>query len=380
MKNAILFTTVVTLCALALFGCGGRDKGRDDGDFVTLKLGHVGHDHHLALFVAADNAAKYGGKTGIILKPVEDMKNYDLIEDGRKIAEVEVIKVGGGAKMPTALAQGVIEVGYGGVAAVLAAVDKGAPVRMISPLHFKGDMFVLQPGHSANTWEEFVEFAKNDEEPVKIGYKNATAVAKIVFEEALKNEGIPFSGDPADPDARVRMINLKGGKNLNSSIASGAVDGYVGNNPFPAIGEDKGILKVISDLEDLSKQTFKDHPCCCIAAHTDAIDKKSDAIEALLVLFLQGTETINDDLDLASDSAVKWIGVKKDVAKKSISTSGYSMEPSEDWMMRMDVWFNVMKDLGQFEGDLKDLDAEDVPARAYDFSLLEKATGKLNTP
>jgi NitT/TauT family transport system substrate-binding protein len=198
-----------------------------------------------------------------------------------------------------------------------------------------------------------------------------------VFEEALKHEGITYGGDPARADVQVQMINVKGGDKLNVSLGSGLIDGYAGNNPFPAIAVVTGIGRIVCDLEDLPPGTFRDHPCCCIAANTKAIKGKSEAIVDLLVLLIQGTETINSDMDKAVAAAVRWIGTSESVERMSIPTSGYSMEPSEQWHQTMDKWIEAMNGLGIFKDKLKSLKPDDVQQAVYDLSLLEKASDKL---
>jgi NitT/TauT family transport system substrate-binding protein len=344
---------------------------------VSIRVGHVGHDHHTALFVALDNASEYTKESGIGVKVVEDRKLYELFDKSGKVADVEIVKVGGGSKMPTALAQEVIEVGFGGVAAVLASVDSGAPVRLISPLHYKGDMFVVEPEFEAKTWQEFVAIAKAAKKPLRIGYKSPVAVAKLVFEEALKHEGVTFGGDLSAQDLQVHMINVKGGGKLNVALSGGLVDGYVGNNPFPAVAVEKEIGRIICDLEELPPGTFRNHPCCCIAAHTKALAEKSKAIVDMLVLFLQANETINSDLDKVVAAAVRWIGTSESVERMSIPTSGYSMEPSAEWYQTMYKWIEAMNRLDVFREKLKGLEPKQVSSMAYDFSLLEEARNKL---
>ena len=366
------------ILVVLLYGCKQKDTGPGEPMApITIRVGHVGHDHHTALFVAFDNAVEYAQESGISVIVVEDQKFYQLLDEGQKIADIEVVRVGGGSKMPTALAQEVIEVGFGGVAAVLASVDSGAPVKLIAPLHYKGDMFVVQPDFEAQTWEEFVAIAKAAKRPLRIGYKDPVAVAKVVFEEALTHEGITFGGDLSAQDLQVHMVNVKGGGKLNVALSGGLVDGYVGNNPFPAIAVEKGMGRIICDLEELPPGTFRNHPCCCIAAHSEALEDKSEAIVDLLVLFLQATETINSDLEKAVAAAVRWIGTSETVERMSIPTSGYSMEPSPQWHETMDRWIDAMGGLRVFRDRLQDLEPEQVRPVAYDFTPLERARKKL---
>jgi hypothetical protein len=95
------------------------------------------------------------------------------------------------------------------------------------------------------------------------------------------------------------------------------------------------------------------------------------------MLLIQGTETINSDMDKAVAAAVRWIGTSETVERMSIPTSGYSMEPSEQWHITMEKWIVAMNGLGIFKGKLKGLEPDDVPRAAYDLSLIEKARDKL---
>jgi NitT/TauT family transport system substrate-binding protein len=377
MRKAIFAFITLLIFTVFLTSCRQKDETGKSTETISLKIGHVGHDHHTALFVALDNASEFAMQSGIDVKVVEDRKFYELLDRGKKVADLEIMKVGGASKMPTALAQDVIEVGLGGVAPVLASTDSGAPVRLIAPLHYKGDMFVVKPDFPAKTWKEFVAMARETDKPLRIGYKNPVAVAKLIFEEALKHEGITYGGDPAQTNLQVQMINVKGGGKLNVSLGSGLIDGYTGNNPFPAIAVETGIGRIICDLEDLPPGTFREHPCCCIAANTKAVQEKSEAIVDLLVLIMQGSETINSDMDKAVAAAVRWIGTSESVERMSIPTSGYSMEPSEQWHRTMSKWLEAMNGLGIFKDKLKGLEPSEVPLVAYDLTLLEKARNKL---
>ena len=174
------------------------------------------------------------------------------------------------------------------------------------------------------------------------------------------------------------MVNVNGGSKLNVSLGSGLIDGYAGNNPFPAIAVEKNIGRIICDLEELPPGTFRNHPCCCIAANANALKDKSEAIVDLLVLFLQATKTINNDLESTVASAVRWIGTSESVERMSIPTSGYSMQPSAQWYQTMNQWIKAMNGMDVFRGRLKGLiSGNESQKLVYDLSLLESARKKL---
>jgi NitT/TauT family transport system substrate-binding protein len=367
------------LCAILLMvgvlGC----RARSPEDEVTLRIGHVAHDHHLALYVALDHAREDAALTGISVKAVRDRELYELFDGNRKLANLQIVTVGGGARMPTALAQGIIDVGLGGTAAILAACDRGAPVRLIAPLHSKGDMLVVRPDLSAESWQDFAALIERSETPFRIGYKSPMAVAKLVLEDALQHEGIPFGGDLSRGDLRVHLINVKEDGALNTSLSQGLIDAYVGNNPFPAIAQEIGIGRVVCELDQLPPGRFRNHPCCSVAANVRSLGGKEEAVAGLLVLLLQANETIHSDSDHAVRIACRWLGTSEAVQRASIPTSGFSLAPDAEWHRGMDAWFRAMNDLDVFQGALKGLEPVDGAAVAYEFSFLQQATHRFES-
>ena len=219
---------------IMLISCGERE-------IQVLKVGFVGHDHQSALYVACLEHERTKEDAGVWLKEAEYKKHYELIKKGKKIADIELYLSGGGSKMPTLMSQGHFEVGFGGVAAVAFFTDKGSPMKIIAPLHTKGDMLVLQPDNPVKSWEEFVVWAKKSKEPIRIGFKNPVAIAKLIFERALMEEGLTYTSDKSDRTKDVLMILLKGERNLVPGLQNKIIDGYVSNNPWCAIAETKEI-------------------------------------------------------------------------------------------------------------------------------------------
>lgn len=343
------------------------------GDPPVLKVGHVGHDHHTALYVAALNGDMFKKDYGLYLKEVRSKQLYQLYDGDELVCELELFKAGGGSKMPTAMDQGMFDVGFGGVAAVAFHVDKGRPMKIISPLHSKGDMLVVSADLAPNNWDEFVEFTKNRKEPLRVGFKAPKAIALLIFQAALDEVGVSYTHDASKRDADILFINMKGAGHLNPGLQNDIIDAYVCNNPFCAIAEEKGMGRCIADLSDLPPGLWKDHPCCMIAAMDDVIEKKRDLVVKFLELITIATDYMNENPDIAIQSASQWIGTSLEVEKKSIPTSSYLTDPNEVWMKGIHTWVKTMEDLGHIKGQLAGKTNEEINELLLDLSLINEA-------
>lgn len=366
MKKCIGLSFIVIM----LITCAERE-------IPVLKVGYVGHDHQSALYVAALEYERTEKDAAVWLKEVEPKKHYELVKNNKKIADIELYLSGGGSKMPTLMSQGHFEVGFGGVAAVAFFIDKGSPMKIIAPLHTKGDMLVLAPENPVTSWQEFVAWMKKNKEPVRIGFKNPVAVAKLIFERALEEEGLTYSSDKSDRNIDVLMIHMKGEENLVPGLQNKIIDGYVSNNPWCAIAETKGIGKCVADLNELPPGIWKDHPCCCIAATDSAIAQKKGIIKEFLKLIILATQYANEDPQMHIRDASKWIGTSIEVEEKSIPTSGFTTNPDDEWKRATQVWIDEMNRLGKLTDKLKNKKGKDVEEILYDFSVLNQAAKEL---
>jgi NitT/TauT family transport system substrate-binding protein len=363
-----LFALCFTM--LLLVSCAQRE-------IPVLKIGYVSHDHQSALYIAAMEPEKTKADANVWLQEVEFKKHYELMKNGKKLADIELYESGGGSKMPTLMAQGHFEVGFGGVAAVAAFADKGSPMKIIAPLHTKGDMLVLQPDNPVSSWKEFIEWVKKEKKQIRIGFKNPVAVASLVFQSALDAEGISYTKDKSQRDKEILLVLLKGEENLIPALQNKIIDGYASNNPWCAIAESKGIGKCVAELHALPPGIWKDHPCCCIAATDSAVAQKGKLIKEFLKLIILATNYANEDPVQHAEIASKWLGTSKEVEIASLKTSGFETNPSETWKKNMQTWIDEMNKLGQLDGSLKGKSGSEVDAILYDFSLLDKAAKEL---
>ncbi len=392
MKNVLnSFFAFLLVLPLLLLGCGDNEGSNDtvqvpdttaavdsssdsvdlSEDVPLLKVGYCNHDHHSAVFVSALCGDAMREEYGIYLQPLgEDF--YALVENGRKILEIQLVQSQGAINVPNNMVAGLFDVAFGGVVPFAASADQGSGVMIISPLHSRGDMLVVSSDNDdVNDWDSFVQWVMNREQPVTIGYKSPKAVALMIFQSALTEAGIPWSmqGNP-EPDSRVLLFNAQGQPNLNPALQNGTIDGYVSNNPACALAEYNGIGKCVAELSDLPPGDFTNHPCCAIASIESVIAERPQDIAAVLRLFAAATDYINRHPQEAARAVADWIGNPVDVEMISMGTSGYDMKVTDEWLANMNAILGNMRQLGAFSGTLAGDDQEATDSLLYDFSML----------
>lgn len=337
-----------------------------------LRVAYVGHDHHSAVYVSALRGDRMKELYGIYLVPLRERELFALIENNVKVAEIELIQAsGGGSVVPAGLAAGEYDLGFGGVAAFVSSSDAGTGVKIVSPLHAEGDMLVVAADNEAvSDWPSFIQWVRNSSEPVVVGYKNPTAVAMVIFQAALTAEGIQYSQGTPSPGALVVMMNMQGEENLNPGLASGTIDAYVSNNPWCALAEYNGEGKCVAPLSTLPPGTYRNHPCCAIAASLDARENKAAEIAAALRLFAAATDYINTYPDDAAAAVAEWLGNPVEVELASMATSVYDMSASDPWNQGMLLMIEDMKSRNLFAGPLAGLSGTEAMDFVSDLSLL----------
>jgi len=394
MKNryALVLALLLPVLAFVLAACGEPpEPGPDAAPVDTaaaepvaepdlaveaplLRIGYVKQDHHAALFVAALRGDRMRDEYPVYLVPLGE-QFYALIDGGVKVAELELVPSEGAINVPNNMVAGLFDVGFGGVAAFMSSADQGSGIRIISPLHSRGDMLVVAAGNEAVTdWAGFLAWVESADEPVTVGFKGPQSVALIIFEAALTEAGVPWSMQASPVEgSQVLLYNAQSEANLNPALENGTVDAYVSNNPACAMAEHNGIGRCVAELSDLPPGSFANHPCCAIAATSAIIGSNPAEIASFLRLMRAATDYMNANPEDAAAAASEWIGTPLEVEIASMATSGYDMTVTDTWKADNKVVLDYMRSLGAFTGGLAADDPAVNEALLYDFSLLEAA-------
>jgi len=350
-------------------------------DIPTLRVGHVGHDHQIALYVAAQAGVFLEKNYGVYLRELKPQEVYDLYDKGRLVARVHMVRVGGGSKMPAALEQGHIEVGLGGLGPVAKFIDKGSPIKVLAPLNNDGDSLILGNGFPAHSWAEFIREVKASKRLVKIGYKDPMANAYLIFTRALAEEGVRHGQEPVGPDGRpvqVMTVNLQGDENALPSLEGGLVDGVVVNEPTPTMLVHKRAGHKAADLSTLPpKDKWKGHPCCVVAASDAALRDKRDVIKALLKVIAAGADLMTKDVEKAIAAEAVWTKTAPEIGRKSISHVSYVIRPDEAWQKAVETWVDMMMTSNQFQKNLKGKSVREIDAVILDLRPMNEALSEM---
>ncbi|GAB4483775.1 MAG: hypothetical protein OHK006_05950 [Thermodesulfovibrionales bacterium] len=366
-----------SLLLASLFLVPGAVVRAAETDVPTLKVGHVGHDHHIALYVAAEAGRSLEQKYGVFFRELKPQEVYELYDNGKLVANVQLIRVGGGSKMPAAVEQGHIEVGLGGLGPVIKFVDKGSPIKVLAPLNNDGDALVLRNDFTASTWADFVKQVKAAKKPVKIGYKDPMANAYMIFIRALDEEGIRYGQEPVDKDGRpvqVVMMNLQGEENALPSLEGGIVDGVVVNEPSPSVIVHRKAGKRLANLSSLPPEgRWKGHPCCVVVASDAALKTKRQAVKSLLKAIAAGGDLMAADMEKGFAAESKWTKTAPEVGRKSLMNVTYIVRPDEKWLEGVDRWIGMMISSNQFQKNLKGKSPAEIREAMFDLGIMTEA-------
>ena len=346
-----------------------------------IRVGHVGHDHQLALYVAANAGPALERPYGVSFKELKPQEVYDLYDEGKFVVRVQMIKVGGGAKMPAALEQGHIDIGLGGIAPVVKFIDKGAPIRVLAPLNNDGDALVVRNAFAAGSWSEFLQAVRSSATPVRIGYKDPLANAYFIITNALRDAGIRFGQEPVGPDGKpvqVLLVNLQGEENAVASLEAGLIDAVVVNEPSPSIVVSKGVGRRVTDLADIPPgRKWAGHPCCVVAATTAVLKERPQAVKSLLKAVAAGADLMARDRQKGLDAQAAWTRTKPEAGKESLLHITHVVTPDEVWLRGVERWIDSLAAAGHFQQNLKGKSAAEVRAAVLDLGPLQAALAEL---
>jgi NitT/TauT family transport system substrate-binding protein len=265
-----------------------------------------------------------------------------------------------------------MDIAYCSSTAMLTAYDSGVDVNILCPIQSGGVSIVAAADAPYNTFEELVEYAKENEMPIMGGYHSAISSPRIVLEYALREAGLTVTEDAADYSADVLLMDLKGISNLIPSLSSGQVELWAGPVPNPQNAEAQGIGKIIATLDQLPEGKWVDFPCCTMNIVNSVKEKYPEVVQAMVQVTSNTSDFAQSNREETAELMTEFIGLDTEVLMENDTT--YQTAITEHFTNGMATYYDAMSEIGKFSGRLKDKTIDEVMESVFDFTFAEKVS------
>lgn len=351
MKSGVIVLAVLLFPFVLL--AGGCDRA--PAPLPVIRIGHALHDHHAALYIAAMNPEYFRENGGVFLREISARSEYELVAAGQLLARLRITAGEGGIRLIRKLDEELLDLSYGGMAAMLSLIDQGSDLRILAPVMGEGSGFVVAEEMPAHSWDSFVEYAKSRTSPVRVGYKIGVSVQNIIFAAALREAGIPYAYNNENPEARVVLVNVHGSENLFALLQNGIIDGFVINQPLVAMAEVRKIGRLLVPLSELPPAgRWTGIPCCALAGNEAFVRKHPREVEALLALLMRANLHVKENPQRSAAQIADWLGIAPEIEEKSIPTINYSNAFDHNWHRGVEQWLDTMIEAGELQGRVRE--------------------------
>lgn len=377
-RRDFMKTTGTAALAAAAGGTGLLSPRKAFSAVPMVRMAYILSDHHAPLIVAAANGGRFQQEYGLWLKPLNQGKLYELTDNSGRLARVQLIPTKKGPDVEKLVAQGSVDIAISGTQAILMTVDRGVDSHIISPLQTAGNVFVVDKRLDMNDWASFVSHVKGQGRQFKIGMPGPHTVAAIIFRSALDHEGIGYTENAGDKKADVLFINMKGHGNLVAALSNNITQGIIGAQPFPAVTIDRGVGRLILNLQDVPpNHRWRDHACCSLEATVPFMKNQAQLAQKMLTLMALSTDLCQKQKEVTAKACSAWLGVPVSVESVAMDTLSYTTDPTEHWRHSVGLYAQTMDHMSMFNGKLKGAQGAELEGKAFDFSAMNQVRQEL---
>lgn len=359
-----LFALVLTAVLIAAFANPSTAE-----DVPTLRASYTMTTHQQAFMVAMAEGENFKD-LGVWLKPIVPREKFDLYDNGKKVARLEVIVTKSGSEATTLFAQGHLDLTTNSFPAMLSGIDSGAKIKIISPLQSDAIAMVSRSDIDVKGWKAFENYVRKSKRPVTVGYHSPTSAPKIVFEAAMAHSGLRVTGDAnaTKKQADIVMMDLKSIPNVIPALIAKQVEFAVIPSPTPEVIEATGQGRVVLQMKELQPAgAWENFPCCCVAASDAIIKSQPEALRSFVKLLTVSSKWCLENKDKASADAGDWLGIEPEIVSKAVM--GLSTTVTPTWTKNAALYPDILNELGQLTGSLKDKKLADTYDLVFDFQF-----------
>ncbi len=295
MDNKIIaiIVAIIAIAAVGAFFLMGS------GDTVTI--GYLPSDHDAALFVA--DAQGQFASNGI---------------------KTNLVQFNNGGDLMTAMASGDVDVGYVGITPVLASIQKGVPVKVISAAQTDGSGLVVSKNSGISSVQDLAGKS--------IATPGEASIQYMLLQYYLEQNGMSLK------DLKVSSMKVP---SMNDALKTNKIDGMITFEPYVTIAEKNGAT-VLAGSQDI----LPDHPCCVVVASDKFLEEHPNETNTILKIHENATNFINNNSDEAASMIPS--DIVSDVEVEKVAISSFPFISGLDDSFKQDVmdFMNLEVDLG----------------------------------
>jgi NitT/TauT family transport system substrate-binding protein len=194
-----------------------------------------------------------------------------------------------GPEMMSAFAAGALDMGYVGVApATTAVANKTARVVVLAQVNTEGSAIVVKKEGKIQTLPDLVG-------------KIAAVPGHATVQDSLFRKALFRS--KMEPD-QVKIMVLKPPEMIGA-LRTDQVNAFIAWEPYPA----KAVTMKVGRIVAFSRDIWKDHPCCVLAADAKFLEDQPEKAKALVRGHVKAIEFIRQHREDAIKIGVKYTGM-----------------------------------------------------------------------
>jgi NitT/TauT family transport system substrate-binding protein len=223
-------------------------------------------------------------------------------KEGVKVEVAGIFKAG--PELMSAFAAGALDMGYVGVApATTAVANKTARVVVLAQVNTEGSAIVVKKDGKVQSIPELV-----GKIAVVPGH---STVQDSLFRKALYQFKI-------SPD-QVKIMVLKPPEMIGA-LRTDQIDAFIAWEPYPAKAITMGVGRVLAASRDI----WKDHPCCVLAADADFLDSRPEKAKGVVRGHVKAIDFIRQHREEAIKIGVKYTGMDEASVRLAMENVNYT--------------------------------------------------------
>jgi sulfonate transport system substrate-binding protein len=247
----------------------------------------------VCLFLSVGHASGESVRIAYLQNDIHQLPCWIALDKGLFEKEGVKVEVAGifkaGPELMSAFSAGALDMGYVGVApATTAVANKTAKVVVLAQINTEGSALVVKKDGKIQTVSELV-----GKSAVVPGH---STVQDFLFRKALVKFHI-------QPD-QVKIMVLKPPEMIGA-LRTDQIDAFIAWEPYPAKAITSEVGRVIASSRDI----WKDHPCCVLAADEKFLESQPEKAKGMVRGHVKAIDFIRQHREEAVKIGVKYTGM-----------------------------------------------------------------------